>query len=157
MKTLLTPLQVLRHAFGEGEYLPPDTIAGADIAAAEQRYLRPVLGAALHDRLLAGDEAAFTAEYLAPALARFTRLLIQPRLDLRTARTGTLAPKDDHGTPPGEEPRRALRRSLRCEARALLRRAVAYIEAHAADFPDYDPDQNPLNRCTTDGGFVQIR
>ena len=157
MKTLLTPVQVLRHAFGGGEYLPPETIAEADIAAAEQRYLLPVLGTALYEELLAGEHAAFTADYLAPALARFTRLLVQPRLDLRTGRIGTLAPESDNGTVPDETALRALRRSLRCEADALLRRAVAHLEAHAALFPAYDSDRNPLNRCTTDGGFVQIR
>lgn len=88
---------------------------------------------------------------------RFTRLLVQPRLDLRTGRIGTLAPESDNGTAPDETALRALRRSLRCEADALLRRAVAHLEAHAALFPAYDSDRNPLNRCTTDGGFVQIR
>ena len=156
MKTLLTPVQVLRHAFGGGEYLPPETITEADIAAAEERYLRPVLGAALHDRLLEGGHAAFTANYIAPALARFTRLLVQPRLDLRTGRIGTLAPESDNGSAPDKTALHALRRSLRCEANALLRRAAAYLDAHAAEFPTYDPDRNPLNRCTTDGGFVQI-
>lgn len=44
MKTLITPLQVLRLAFGEGEYLPPESVTEADIAAAERRYLVPVIG-----------------------------------------------------------------------------------------------------------------
>ncbi len=34
MKTLITPLQVLKTAFGDGEVLPQATIAEADIAAA---------------------------------------------------------------------------------------------------------------------------
>ena len=54
MKTLITPLQVLKTAFGDGEILPPATIAEADIAAAEQRWIVPVIGRKLHDRLLAG-------------------------------------------------------------------------------------------------------
>ncbi len=35
MNTLVTPLQVLKLAFGEGEYLPPEIIAEADIAGTE--------------------------------------------------------------------------------------------------------------------------
>ena len=27
----------------------------------------------------------------------------------------------------------------------------------AAEFPEYDPHENILNRCTTDGNFVQTR
>ena len=47
--------------------------------------------------------------------------------------------------------------SLRSEARTLLRRAVAYLDSHRREFPEYLPEKNILNRCTTDGGFVQIR
>ena len=54
MKTLVTPLQALRLAFPEGEALPPGTVAEADIAAAERRYIVPVIGRALHARLLEG-------------------------------------------------------------------------------------------------------
>lgn len=157
MKTLLTPVQVLRLAFGASEPLPSETLAEADIAAAEARYLRPVLGPALHDRLLAGGYPDFTADYLAPALACWTRLLVQPRLDLRTARIGTLAPRTDDGAEPSAEALRYRLRALRRQAQTLLRRAAAYLDAHRADFPEYDPDRNPLHRCTTDGGFVQTR
>ena len=55
MNTLVTPLQVLKLAFGEGEYLPPEIIAEADIAGAEQRHIVPVVGRALYEKLLAGS------------------------------------------------------------------------------------------------------
>jgi len=44
MNTLITPLQALRLAFGDGEYLPPSTFTEAQIAAAEERHLVPVVG-----------------------------------------------------------------------------------------------------------------
>ncbi len=157
MKTLISPVQVLRLAFPEGGYLPPETVTEADIAAAEQRYLRPVLGAALHERLLAGAEADFTADCLAPCAALAVRLLVGPRLDLQATRIGTLAPKSDCGTPPDAAPLRERQRALRAELRSLLRRAAERLAAEPARFPDYDPDANVLNRCTTDGGFVQVR
>ena len=50
MNTLVTPLQVLKLAFGEGEYLPPEIIAEADIAGAEQRHIVPVVGRALYEK-----------------------------------------------------------------------------------------------------------
>ena len=52
---------------------------------------------------------------------------------------------------------RELQRSLRRQARTLLRRAAEYLEAHAAEFPEYDPDNNILKRCTTDGNLIQTR
>ena len=48
MNTLVTPLQVLKLAFGEGEYLPPEIIAEADIAGAEQRHIVPVVLSLIH-------------------------------------------------------------------------------------------------------------
>ena len=157
MNTLITPLQVLKLAFGNGEYLPPDAFGEADIAAAEQRYIVPVIGPELYEKLLSGTHAEFRDEYLAPPAALFTRLALQPRLDIRTGQCGTSAPKSSWGQPADKEALRRQCRALRSEARTLLRRAVAYLDSHRREFPEYLPEKNILNRCTTDGGFVQIR
>ena len=93
MKTLITPLQVLRLAFGEGEYLPPESVTEADIAAAERRYLVPVIGLTLYEKLLGGACADFRTGYLEAPAALFTRAVLQPRLDVRTGQCGTTAPK----------------------------------------------------------------
>lgn len=107
MKTLITPLQVLRLAFGEGEYLPPESVTEADIAAAERRYLVPVIGLTLYEKLLGGACADFRTGYLEAPAALFTRAVLQPRLDVRTGQCGTTVPKSrlcpagrGHG-PPG--------------------------------------------------------
>ena len=92
MNTLVTPLQVLKLAFGEGEYLPPEIIAEADIAGAEQRHIVPVVGRALYEKLLAGSYPDFRTEYLASPAALFTRAVLQPRLDVRTGQCGTFNP-----------------------------------------------------------------
>lgn len=157
MNTLISTSQLLQFAFGNGEYLPPDTFSEADITAAEERYLVPVIGPALYEKLLAGEYAELRDNYLARPLALFTRLALQPRLDIRTGQCGTTAPKSSWGEPADEEALRRQCRALRSQARTLLRRAVAYLETHPGEFPEYLPDKNILNRCTTDGGFVQIR
>ncbi|WP_300256578.1 hypothetical protein [uncultured Alistipes sp.] len=157
MNTLITPLQVLKLAFGNGENLPPDAFGEADIAAAEQRHIIPVIGQELYEKILSGTHAEFRDEYLAPPAALFTRLALQPRLDIRTGQCGTSAPKSSWGQPADKEALRRQCRALRSEARTLLRRAVAYLDSHRREFPEYLPEKNILNRCTTDGGFVQIR
>ena len=157
MNTLVTPLQVLKLAFGEGEYLPPEIIAEADIAGAEQRHIVPVVGRALYEKLLAGSYPDFRTEYLASPAALFTRAVLQPRLDVRTGQCGTVAPKSAAYQPAGTQALCELQRSLRRQARTLLRRAAEHLETHAAEFPEYDPHKNILNRCTTDGNFVQTR
>lgn len=156
MTTLITPAQVVRHAFRDGEYLPPEAISEAAISAAEQRYLVPLLGGTFYQRLLSGAYAPFVTEYLAPAAALYTRLLIQPRLDVLTGQTGTTAPRTSGQQPAAEAALQSQRQSLRREARALMRRTTDYLAANRLLFPEYDPEKTTLNRCTTDGGFVQI-
>ena len=144
MNTLISPAQAVRLAFGDGEWLPPEALTEADIAAAEERHIVPVIGRALHERLLEGQYPDFVTSHLAACTALFTRALVQPRLDIRTGQSGTTA-------------RRALRRSLLAQARTLLRRAAGYLADHRDTIPEYDPDSDILNHCTTDGNLVQIR
>ena len=113
MNTLVTPLQVLKLAFGEGEYLPPEIIAEADNAGAEQRHIVPVVGRALYEKLLAGSYPDFRTEYLASPAALFTRAVLQPRLDVRTGQCGTTAPKSAYAQPAGDTARRHLARGKR--------------------------------------------
>ena len=157
MTTLITPSQVLRLAFGPGEYLTPESVATAAIEAAEERYLIPVIGRRLHARLRTGAAADFTRDYLAAAVALFTRAMIQPRLDIRTDRSGTTAPRTAAAEPADPKACRRLQRALRTQGRTLLRRAAARLETLREEFPEYDPRDNIFNRCSTDGGFVQIR
>ena len=157
MKTLITPHEVAQLTFGNDEYLAAERITEADIIAAEVRYIRPVLGAALHERLLEGAYPEFVVDYLAAPIARYTRLVVQPQLDLRTDRGGTTTPKPEGAQPAGEEVRRRQRRTLLTEARTLLRRASRYLSDHREEFAEYDPAQDILKRCSIDGGLVQIR
>ena len=154
MKSLITPLEVVRRAFGSGECIAPDAVTEADIIAAEERYLRPILGDALHDRLLEGAYEEFRQDYLATCTALFVRVFIQPRLDTRTSTLGTLSPKSDNGTAADPATRRYLRHNLRTEANTLLRRAVRYLEAHRTEYPEYDAHENLFYRCSIDGGFL---
>ena len=45
MNTLISPTQVVQLAFPPDACLPPEAVTEADIAAAAQRYLIPVIGA----------------------------------------------------------------------------------------------------------------
>ena len=157
MNTLISPGQALRLAFAPDECLPPDAVTAADIAAAEERYLVPVLGRALHSRLLNDNDRSFVDGYLAAPLALYTRLLLQPRLDVRAGRSGTTVPKSDNASPAGAAACRSVRAALLTEARSLLRRAVARIESYPESFPEYRPAQNVLNRCSLHGKLVQTR
>ncbi|MEG2613231.1 MAG: hypothetical protein RR971_07060, partial [Alistipes sp.] len=78
MKTLITPAQVVALAFADGEFITEQSITQADIVAAEERYIVPVVGRKLYVQLLAGSRAEFVTDYLAAAVALFTRASLQP-------------------------------------------------------------------------------
>ena len=153
MNTLVTPSGA-NSPSARDTYLPPEIIAKPTLRA-EQRHIVPVVGRALYEKLLAGSYPDFRTEYLASPAALFTRAVLQPRLDVRTGQCGTTAPKSAYAQPAGA--RRHLRRALLAQARTLLHRAAEHLRAHRDEFPEYDPENDIFNRCTTDGGFVQIR
>lgn len=157
MNTLISPAQAIRLAFPDGEYLPAGTLTETDIAAAEERCIVPVIGRALYEKTLSGACEELRLRYLAAPTALCTRLSVQPRLDIRTGRCGTTAPRPDDAQPAPADALARLQKRLRQQATALLRRATDYLETHAGDYPVYDPRCNILNRCTTDGGLVQTR
>lgn len=115
MNTLITPTQVVRLAFSPDESLPPEAVTDADIAAAAQRYLIPVIGSPLYERLMTEVDRSFIDHYVAAPLALFTRLLIQPRLDIRTGRCGTTSPNTTARPPPPK--RHAACNDKRCSPR----------------------------------------
>ena len=51
----------------------------------------------LHEKLLIGGYSDFRNEYLAAPTAFYTRALLQPRLDVRTDRNGTMTPESAYG------------------------------------------------------------
>ena len=69
-------------AFADGGYLPPEAIGTVDIAAAEARYLLPVTGPALWQKLAEGEYPTLREEFAAPAAACAVRVAMQPALDL---------------------------------------------------------------------------
>ncbi len=154
---LVTNEEVVALAFADGEYIPPTAVADADIAAAEERYLIPVIGRTLYEAVAGGAYAELREEYAAPTVALFTRCMMQPALDVRTCSFGTTVPKSSSFGAAAGEQLHTLRRTIRAKARTLLRRMSDHLEAHADDYPEYRSEDNILNRCMTDGNIIQIR
>mgnify|MGYP007107371313 FL=1 len=156
MNTLITARQVAELAFDAGEFLPPGAVTEADIAAAEERFLLPVVGRPLCDRLREGGYPQLLDDSVAPALAACVRLSVQPMLDIRTGPYGSTAPRSDCFEPADEEQCTARLRALR--RRAPWRRPGIHPlpGAHAGEHPEYQPRENIFKRCTIDGNLVQI-
>ncbi len=163
MKTLITPADVIALAFAEGEYLPPDSVTAADIAAAEHRYMEPIAGRALMDALAEGSYAELMADYVAPALAMSVRTAIQRAINVRTGAHGLSVAGQGAAYTVARTAADELQVSLRARARALRRRLSDHLALAAAGgvegvaYPEYDPAADAMQKCSIDGGFVQIR
>ena len=156
MKNIISPAEAVNLAWGTGEYLSPQAVAEADIAAAEQRYIIPVIGRPLAQALADGLYPELRNDYAAPALAMFVRVMLQPTMDVRTGQTGSVVQSGACADPASSEARAASLRALRRRAGVLLRRLSERLDADPASYPEYDPEQNILKHCSTDGGIVQI-
>lgn len=156
MKTIISPAEAVALAWGTGEYVSPEAVSEADIAAAERRYIEPVIGRRMADALAENRYEELRRDYAAPALAMFVRIMLQPSMDIRTGQAGSVVQNGAYAEPAGNEARAAALRSLRRRAVALLRRLSERLDDESSSYPEYLPEHNILKRCSTDGGIVQI-
>ena len=155
MKNIISPAEAVALAWGTGEYIAPEAISEADIAAAERRYIVPVIGSRMAAALADGRYEDLRTGYAAPALAMFVRVSVQSALDVRTGQAGSVVQSGACCQPASSDARTAAIRSLRRRAGELLRRLSDKLDAEAASYPEYAPCRNILKRCSTDGGIVQ--
>lgn len=149
----MSPAEVVAAAFPgsldpDGSFVP----VGA-IAAAEQKFLKPTLNG-LYDRLTEGAYGELLEEYVKPALAHYVRYLLLPTIAAQVGTTGVVQPRSASFGAASDRAVAAVRRRTRSEATALMQRLVEHIEALAAEYPEYDPAQNVLNRVSTVAGIV---
>ena len=126
---LVTPQQVIDNAFAQGEYLPAGAITEAMIAAAQKKYLLPIIGQKLIDSIFKGIYQYLDEEYIRPTLALLTR--IEAALDAYPPKSQEYA-----------------------RARIFLGALSDHLNENADDYPEYDAANNAKNRCSILSGFV---
>lgn len=156
MQTLITPERVFRLAFSADELLSPSVILLSDIVAVEERHIRPIVGEALYAALAEGRYTELMEEYVAPAIAAWTRYAIEPLLGNRCSSCLVGERHDFNATTTAHNVRlSALQRSLRHTAQTLSRRLGDYLNRNASAIAEYDAENNPLNRCSINGDIIQ--
>ena len=155
-KSIISSAEVLATAFADGGYLPAETISEADIISATDRWVRPVVGQALLDAVAEGRYGELKENYLLPAVAYYTRYLVQPRLNSATSGLGLTVASGSSRKAADRSAREELQRALKMSARAALRRLSDYLDEQAEQFAEYDAKKNILHHCCLDGGFVNI-
>ncbi len=145
MNTILTPSQIYSLIFSAEESYNPSAVRESDIAIAESRYLLPIVGDSLYNALLEGDYSELCSDYVAPMLGAWTRYIVEPLLAERCG--------FGHGATVADA---ELLARLKLMAMSHSRRLSDYLNAHAEEFAEYNPIDNPLNHCSIDGNIVQI-
>lgn len=145
MKTIITPANLLGYIFTSEEYYSSSVVTNTDVSIAESRYLLPIIGEELYNRLLAGAYVELRDEYVAPMLGAWVRYIVEPLL---AERCGV-----DHGATAVD---RVRQRHLKAMATTLSHRLSDYLNANKDNFEEYNPCDNPLNHCSIDGDIVQV-
>lgn len=155
-QNIITSAEVIATAFSDGEHIASGSITDIDIATSIEHWIAPITGRALLDAVCEGKYATLRNDYIAPAVALCTRLVVQPRLNVQTSQLGLTVPAGSSHKAADSKAREELQRALRHRAQSARKRLSAYLEQHAAEFKEYCSDDNILTRCSCDGGFVQI-
>lgn len=154
MEKLITAAEVVALAFGGEENFRASEISDAAILAAQQKFIRPVLGGALCKAMEQNRQTTLHNTYLKPALALYIKFLVLPALAAQVSMAGVVAYIGEGYRSVDTVTFRRLLRRIRSDADALLDAAIDYIESNAALFPEYDPEQNIRNRVRLEGGVV---
>jgi hypothetical protein len=107
--------------------------------------------------MLNGSHRSLLEDFVAPALAMAVRTMIQPALNLRTGQLGLQISSSLRADSSTKSAMQTLQKSLRLRRQTLLKRLSDHLKNHASEYPAYDPDNDALQNCSIDGGFVQIR
>lgn len=157
MKNLITNEQVIKLAFSDGEYASPEVVLDSDIASAADRYIVPIVGTELYEEMLGGSHTTLLDDYVAPALAMAVRTMIQPSLNVRTGELGLYIPSSARSDTAIKTAVHTLHKSLRLRRQSLLKRLSNYLKRNASEFASYDAGNDIMQRCSINGGYVQIR
>lgn len=151
MSCLITPQEIIAIAFSPTEQISSEAIVESKIIAAEEKFLRPVLGG-LVDALRDGSYPELLREHIKPALAYYVRYGVIPDLSLKLNGMGAQIAFTVHSNAATDRQRSEMRMQAKDDADALLSRALRYIAA--GDYPEYSPQRNVRSKIIKNGGWI---
>ena len=135
MANLITAQEVIELAFAENSNMREESISDTSIRIAEIKYIKPVFGNMYS--MLGTTYATFTNEYLKPALAYFVKCEIVSSIAIDMSNSGIAVANPQYQSAASDKQRQRLYDSEMSKAKVLLDDALAYISAHAEEFPDF--------------------
>lgn len=153
MKLLMTPAEVAAACFGGDANIAAEYITDTAIAAAQRRYLRPVLGESLCAAVGDGRYGDLCSDYLKPALALYVKKMVLPLLSAQPGILGVVSYSGQGFGAASDKEVAALARAAKTEADIVMRMCVEYLETSSTDYPEYDPRET-ADRIKLKGGIA---
>lgn len=151
MNSLITPQEVTLIAFSPTEQITPSSIIESKIIAAEEKFIRPVLGK-LVDALKEGKYPELLNDYIKPALAYYVRYSIIPDLSLKLNSIGAQTAFTAHSNAATDRQRSEMRMQAKDDADALLSKALRHIVE--GEYPEYEARKDVRNKIIIKGGLI---
>ena len=158
MANLITAQEVIELAFAENSNMREESISDTSIRIAEIKYIKPVFGNMYS--MLGTTYSDFTNEYIKPALAYFVKCEIVSSIAIDMSNSGIAVANPQYQSAASDKQRQRLYDSEMGKAKVLLDDALAYISAHAEEFPDFvgtAPKKHYRNGGLILGGGVSTR
>ncbi len=116
-------------AFTESEYINPNAITESHIYSVEHRYLIPIMGEELCEKIRKGGYTTLLSDYVVPIVGELIRIEI------------------DHEAYPA-------RSSNRKRCRTLLAALSEHLNDNGDSYTEYCRSENVMNRCRIIGSIV---
>ena len=158
MANLITAQEVIELAFAENSNMREESISDTSIRIAEIKYIKPVFGDMYS--MLGTTYSDFTNEYIKPALAYFVKCEIVSSIAIDMSNAGIAVANPQYQSAASDKQRQRLYDSEMSKAKVLLDDALAYISAHAEEFPDFvgvTPKRHPRIGGIVLGGGISPR
>ncbi len=128
--SIIEPSEIRAIAFSDATTLPEEFISSANIEYVVSRFIAPVTGEKLLEKVAQGEYDNLKREYLHDAIAMYVRHV--SAYDDQTTALTTLS-----------------------RARHYLRALSSHLEENLKMYPEYRSDKNILKRCRIHGDMVQ--
>jgi hypothetical protein len=162
---LITSQEVVKHSFSEDKNFQTTKIKGTLIFAAQEKWIRPVLGQNLYIELqnqlnnnsITNLNQVLLNDYVKPCLAYYVKYLALPSLSNPVTNKGPQTLFSEFSKPTTKETSNGLRGTSKTIADALADAMTRFIELNKKDFELYLEENNVRNRIGIAGGVIVRR
>lgn len=135
---IISSAEILSLSFAECGYIAPESISQSDITASIERWITPVVGRSLLEKVNSGEYASLLTTYLQPAIAAAVRVDMQARINMLISQLGN--PSATHNrTTAAKELHNEVMLSLRRKLRSLIWMVIEHLESNRSLYPEYSP------------------